>query len=233
MLSRSNRYHIAVFLLAALVLFAGLHSAETSEAAQLDDTTAVLTEVEKADLAYMREEEKLARDLYLAFHDLYGTPAFGNIATAEQRHMASVLILLERYGLEDPVVDNGRGIFSDPDLAALYEQLLAEGSESLTEALRVAAAVEEIDILDLQESLANTDEVDIKRVYGNLLAGSTNHLRAYSALWEGQTGQSYVPQFMDVDAYEALAGGQSGRPGRGNGRSSARARNGARGERGR
>jgi len=56
----------------------------------------------------------------------------------------------------------------------LYDQLVAD-------ALRVGAAVEEIDILDLEERIAQTDKAEIQLVYENLAKGSRNHLRALTS----------------------------------------------------
>jgi hypothetical protein len=61
----------------------------------------------------------------------------------------------------------------------LYDQLVAGGSVSLVEALKVGAAIEEIDIIDLQAALALVDNRDIRLVYENLLSGSRNHLQAF------------------------------------------------------
>lgn len=49
---------------------------------------------------------------------------------------------------------------------------MADGSRSLADALRVGATIEEIDLLDLEERIAQTDEADIKLVYENLAKGS-------------------------------------------------------------
>lgn len=63
-------------------------------------------------------------------------------------------------------------MFTNPDLQALYNNLTARSSQSLAEALKVGAAIEEIDILDLESRLAQTDNTDIQQVYNNLLSGS-------------------------------------------------------------
>lgn len=182
---------------------------------------------EVADLRYMREEEKLAHDVYLALYDLWGIPVFQNIAASEQTHTEAVKTLIDRYGIEDPAVGNALGVFVDPDLQALYDDLVATGSLSLGDALKVGAAIEEIDILDLEESIARTDNADIILVYENLLQGSRNHLRAFVSTFERQTGETYVPRYMDQAAYEAIIsegiergnpGGGAGGGGRGNGR---------------
>ncbi|MBN1921912.1 MAG: DUF2202 domain-containing protein [Anaerolineae bacterium] len=192
-----------------------------------------LSDAETAGLLLMREEEKLAQDVYLALYDLWGQPVFQNIASSEATHTAAVLTLLERYGIADPVGDNAAGVFTDPELQALYDDLVAQGSESLIAALRVGAAVEEIDILDLEELSAQTDKADILTVYANLTKGSRNHLRAFVRTLEQRGGESYVPQYMNQEDFDAIIasgvesggvgnngaiGNRGNRGGRGNGR---------------
>ena len=95
------------------------------------------------------------------------------------------------------------------------DQLVETGAQSIEDALRVGAAIEEIDILDLEAHMAETDREDILRVYGNLLSGSENHLRAFVGNLERRVQSAYVPQYLDQDAYEAILGAGQGR---GNGR---------------
>ena len=154
----------------------------------------------------MREEEKLARDVYLTLGDEWTFPIFQNTARSEQTHMDSVKTLLGRYGLDDPAANNEVGVFTNPDLQALYDQLVEQGSQSLGDALKVGAAIEEIDILDLEEYLAQTDRADIQRVYENLLRGSRSHLRAFTSTLEAQTGEIYQPQYLTQEEYDAIAG---------------------------
>src|SRR4030042_2949481 len=122
------------------------------------------SESEVAGLLYMREEEKLAHDVYTTFYSQFGNQNFQNISQSEQTHSESVKTLLDRYGLTD-LASNETGVFTNPDLQALYDELISRGSQSLAEALNVGAAIEEIDILDLKERLAQTDNVDIQLVY--------------------------------------------------------------------
>ncbi len=170
-------------------------------------SVAGLTEAEAVSLRYMREEEKLAHDVYVALFEAWGLPIFQNIANSESSHTAAVLRLLERYGLDDPAAGNPVGVFTDPALQALYDQLTAQGRQSLGEALKVGAAIEEIDILDLEESSQQTDKADILRVYANLLKGSRNHLRSFVKTLQQQTGEIYVPQYMSQAAYDVIIGG--------------------------
>lgn len=162
-------------------------SAATEESAQQNpdrgdncDFTAVLTEDEIADLLHMREEEKVARDVYLKFYELYQKPIFANIAQSENKHMAAVLNLINGYGLTDPVADKAQGEFN-PDFQELYDNLVAEGSADITAAYEVGVKIEELDIADLEECIASTEVENIIMVYNNLLAGSGNHLNAFNS----------------------------------------------------
>ncbi len=170
-------------------------------AAGLDGLSAAESEA----LLFMREEEKLAQDVYLALYDQWGLAIFQNIAASEQTHTNAVLALLERYGLADPASTQA-GEFSNPDLQALYSQLVARGSQSLSEALKVGGLIEEIDILDLQTSLAQTDNQDIAQVFNSLLKGSSNHLRAFANTLTTQTGETYQPQTLSLADYQAIVG---------------------------
>jgi len=174
------------------------------------------SEEEIADLIFMREEEKLAHDVYNVLYDQYGLAIFSNIAASELKHTDAIKLLLDRYGLEDPVGDNGPGEFTNEDLQTLYNDLIDSGSQSLTDALLVGLAIEEIDILDLEEAMARTELPAILMVYGNLLKGSHNHLRAFVSVYESQTGEVYVPRWLSQEAYDEILSEDSGQGRRGN-----------------
>ena len=177
-----------------------------------------LSDEEAASLIFMREEEKLARDVYNALYTIWGQPIFQNIASSEQAHMDEVKQLMDRYGLTDPALAPGQ--FTDASLQALYDQLVAQGSKSLADALKVGTAIEEIDIQDLQTRLAQTDNADIQWVYNNLMSGSYNHLNAFTSVLLQTTGETYQPQYLSADEYQSIATGSMGngyQGGRGNG----------------
>jgi hypothetical protein len=180
-----------------------------------------LSAEEAAALAYMREEEKLAHDVYVKLYEFWGLPIFQNISQSEQTHTDSMEVLLDRYELADPAVETA-GVFTNPDLQALYNDLVAQGSESLAAALKVGAAIEEIDILDLQARLALTDQADIQQVFANLLAGSENHLRAFTTTLKNQTGEIYQAQYMSSAAYQEIVSASMGDGGKGGGQGSGR-----------
>ena len=167
----------------------------------------VLTDSEAEGLAFMREEEKLAHDLYVALADQYGLPVFATIARSESLHMDAMLTLLNVYDLPDPAAGKQAGEFTNATLQALYDDLLARAQDSSAEALRVAALVEETDILDLQARLAQTDQADITRVYQNLLQASEMHLRSFALQIERQTGSEYKPVLLDASAFASMVDG--------------------------
>jgi hypothetical protein len=178
---------------------------------------------EAAGLIFMREEEKLAHDVYVTLGTMWQLPIFSNIAQSEQRHTAAVRTVLTAYHLADPAVGNAVGVFTDPTLQALYTQLVAQGSQSLAAALTVGATIEDLDIVDLQSRLEQSDHVALQRLYETLLQGSSNHLRAFTSLLLQQGGDAYTPQYLDQESYDAIIN-NVGHGGRSNNRGPRRGR---------
>ena len=139
-----------------------------------------LTEDEQSWLVAMREEEKLARDLYATFYSTWNLRTFQNTAKSEQSHMNTIGRLLKRYGVEDPVADNTVGVFSNPEVQALFDTLAAQGSQSLADALQVGVQLEQADIDDLTEAIAATTHRDIVSGYKGLLSASKTHLKTFT-----------------------------------------------------
>lgn len=154
-------------------------------------------------LAMLREEERLAHDVYAASAARWGTPAFGNIANSESTHTAAVLALLVRYGLADPLAGLPEGVFLTPAFQDLHGTLVATSRDGLVDALKVGVQIEELDIRDIAALGAETDNADIQLVYDNLQRGSRNHLRSYYKLLT-QQGGSYVPQYLSQVAFDAI-----------------------------
>ena len=166
-------------------------------------------------IIFMLEEEKLARDVYLALGDLWGLRIFSNIAAAEQRHLDAMLDLARERGLAGDVPTAAIGSFDNADLQELHDDLVDFGSRSLEDALEVGAIIEEVDINDLETYLAATEADDVATVYENLLRGSRNHLRAFVSQLAA-AGVERQPYEMDAAAYEEVlaseverGGGQS------------------------
>lgn len=162
-----------------------------------------LDDAEIASLAFMREEEKLAHDVYVALFEKWGVRIFENISLSEQRHTEAIKLLLDKYSQEDPASVES-GIFNNEDLQNLYTELVSLGDDSLIAALKVGAAIEEIDIIDIQQAIDDKiNNEDITIVYENLKSGSGNHLRAFVRNLE-MNGVDYIPQYLSADVYLSI-----------------------------
>jgi len=186
--------------LAAGVLAAAVLSLPLPSVA--DEALTGLSVAEAESLTYMREEEKLARDVYLTMQDYWDNRVFVNIAEAEQSHADAVASLLEKYGLVDPALD-AIGYFNNSDLQALYDKLVTRGLASELEALRVGGLIEEVDMHDIQHAIDEAEHEDIRTVYENLICGSRNHLRAFVDAIERQH-VDYQAQYLDQDEVDAI-----------------------------
>ena len=162
-----------------------------------------LTLQEEESLLFMREEEKLARDVYLYLYDIWGDQIFLNISASEQQHTDAVLGLIEKYNLPDPAADKAEGEFDNLDLQGLYDLLTAQGAASLIDALIVGATIEDLDINDLNSQLLFIDNADIILVYESLLKGSRNHLRAFTGRLT-DLGFDYAPVYISQEDYDAI-----------------------------
>ena len=134
---------------------------------------------ERNGLILMREEEKMAHDIYSFLYDKWNIMIFNNIASSEQTHTDAVLELLDKYDIDDPASGKNIGVFNDTSLQRMYNQLLINGNYSLLSALTVGATIEDLDIYDLEKLILKADNQDIAFVYNNLLKASRNHMRAF------------------------------------------------------
>jgi len=169
---------------------------------QSADKTSELDDTEIHHLLFIREEEKMARDVYRILYERWSNPIFANIIESEQAHMDAVANLLVFYGQDDPVTSDETGEFNDEAIAKLYSDLVERGSQSESEALRVGAYIEEYDILDIWKAYDETDEERIQTVYQNLYEGSYNHLGAFVYVYELVTGVDYERQMLGEEEYE-------------------------------
>lgn len=185
---------------------------------------------EETHMMFMREEEKLARDVYTMLGATWPDQAvFSGISGSEQGHTDSVKNLIEGYGLTDPNTNDNVGAYTGEDYAGYftekYKLLVDKGSINELEALYVGAFIEELDmldivqcpqaIIDIQRSIRSTsdcglnytDEDQIQTVFGNLLDGSKSHLRAYVGRIENVIGDgNYVAQVLTQEEVNAILG---------------------------
>lgn len=185
---------VVVVLMTTLLVVSSCSKEETIQV-----QTETLSQQEKADLEYSREEEKLARDVYLYSYDKYGLVVFNNIAQSEQQHMDQILVLLNKYQLEDPAFSQ-RGVFKDQALQNLYNNFTSQSDISLIEALKVGAIIEDFDINDLNILESNTDKTDLLSTYANLKCGSRNHMRSFNTQLLAN-GINYQPEYISLEDF--------------------------------
>ncbi len=166
-----------------------------------------LNSTEITGMKYMREEEKLAHDVYIYAYNKYGTKIFQNIADSESTHTFLVSVLLEKYNISDPAAGEPEGVFKNATIQKLYWELVSRVNKSEEEALIVGANIEELDIVDIQHWIDLTDNKDIKYVYTFLINGSANHLRAFVSTLEKMYNYTYKPVYLSQEEYQRIING--------------------------
>jgi hypothetical protein len=201
------RYLALTLSIASTLLFAC-----TDDNKETIDTLAQVTPLttqEIEDLQFLREEEKLARDMYTHAYNLYGVNIFNNIASSKQRHTNSVLELMNRYEVED-IATATLGDFTDSELSQLYTALIARVETSEAEAYTVGATIEDLDIYDLDLKATQSQNSELQNLYANLKCGSENHMRAFTKKLTA-LNLTYIPEYIDAVQYtEILAAPQGG-----------------------
>lgn len=197
-----------LFLLfvATMIATTGLISCDKTEEPVIPDLpSTALTEAEINMLQFMREEEKLARDVYQYFSDKYGLNVFNNIKSSEQTHTSAVLAIMNQYNVPD-IAATTPGVFNNGELQALYAALIEQGNASVSAALIVGATIEDVDIRDLRVAVTTTAKTDIIDMYKRLECASDNHLRAFTNNLNGY-GVTYTPQFISAADYAEILNG--------------------------
>lgn len=197
-----------------------------SEAGQLDIT-------ETTHLIFMREEEKLARDVYITLSSMWpDSPIFQEIGEgSEQTHTDVIRDKLADYGIPDPNPDTNNlpssiGVYTGEEFGAYFQEkymlLINKGSQSELDALYVGAFIEELDMHDLIEcpkiivetdngitdcGLHYTDEPALISTINSLLDGSKNHLRAFVGRIESVIGEgNYEAQVISQEEVDEILG---------------------------
>ena len=193
---------IKKIIIVVFTVFFILISSCTDNDDDVSQQVAALNQLEINDLNFLREEEKLARDVYLFSYDLYELQIFKNISNSEQQHMNSVLKLLSSYNLEDPASEI-IGVYNNPELQAIYNNLIEKSKKSLLNALEVGNIIEDLDINDIALNEERTSKLDILNVYSSLKCGSRNHLRNFNNQLLNNGG-SYTPNYISKDTFNVI-----------------------------
>jgi hypothetical protein len=192
-----------------------------------------LDAAEEVHLLYMRAEEKLAHDVYLALGAQFPDYAvFSNIVDSETTHVETMIKMIEKFGLTDPNILDGPGVFNEANFGAFftinYTDLTdVDAAESpLLQALLNGALIEELDmhdivwcpveIVDAVDTITDmygcgmeyTDARALIRSYGNLLDGSENHLRAFVRAIETAFPEEYPyqAQYLSQEEVDEILG---------------------------
>ncbi len=164
--------------------------------------SATLTDTLAASLIKIREEEKLARDVYAVVGRTWNNQVFQRISTAENNHLTAVITLMRSAGLTDTALE-AEGIFTGSGMQAMYDSLVSQGEASFQEACQAGARIEEMDINDLSRALLNTSDSNATLVLENLLRGSRNHLRAFNRQLAA-LGYTYTPVYISQDEFDQI-----------------------------
>ena len=209
---------ITFILLIGITVLSSCDSEDNLGATSEEYNVAVLAQISETILAFpldsldaeeisglelMREEEKLARDVYLHLYETWGIRIFLNISNSESTHMHTIKVLLDRYELEDPISEDVEGEFENSELAALFTSLTSFGDSSLVNAFRVGSTIEDLDIKDLMDLTEETDNEDILFAYDNLTRGSRNHIRSFVSKLN-TSGESYDAQFISETLLDSI-----------------------------
>jgi hypothetical protein len=164
--------------------------------------TPYLNESELTSLIKMKDEEKLARDVYSALYQKWGSTVFSRISTAENNHLNAIVGILQYYNSTDTLISEA-GMFADMNVQNLYNSLVAKAYETIEDAYKTGALIEEMDIKDLRDALTATSNANITLVFENLERGSRNHLRSfYNQLTA--LGLVYTPIYITEADYSQI-----------------------------
>lgn len=205
-----------------------LNGKAVSASSEAETDGIVLDVNEKSHLIFMREEEKLARDVYLTLGTMYpDSIIFGKIDDSEQTHINAVKTILEKYGVDDPNTNDNVGAYTGEDygwyFTEKYNLLVERASISELEALYVGAFIEELDMVDINQcpevivetdngindvsecGKIYTDNTDIVELYTALLDGSDNHLEGYVKNIEKYIGEgNYQAQVLTQEQVDEI-----------------------------
>ncbi len=190
-------------IILALLVLATLGACDNDET-PITGTELYVTDLTLEDenaLLFMLEEEKLARDTYDFLDGLYGINQFANIKVSEQSHVNAMVELLDQYQIDYTILPYGE--FANEEMQKLYDQFVEKGQIDAGNALEVGATIEDLDIVDLGIFINATANPSMINVFESLQCGSRNHLRSFVRAIEN-SGETYVPQFLTIEAYNAI-----------------------------
>ncbi|GAA4809983.1 DUF2202 domain-containing protein [Litoribaculum gwangyangense] len=189
------------YLIIVVIIMFAIGCSDHDKVYDTDSLEITLSQSDKEALLFMLEEEKLARDTYLFLDNIWSINPFSNIKNSEQNHMDSIESLLVKYQINYDVLPLGE--FKNQDLQSLYNQFQIDGILSMTNALKIGATIEDLDIVDLQNFINATNNLSIISVFQSLQCGSKNHLKSFVSSLEN-INDSYTPQFLSNEEFKII-----------------------------
>lgn len=199
-----TKYPNSSIFLFVLLFSVGIAACKKDDKVTPVDNTTSVSETEKQALLKMLEEEKLARDTYKHLYSIWNVKVFDNISQSEQTHMNTVEDLLKQFGIEYTIEDPG--VFANEELRNYYESFVDQGDDSLVQALKIGATIEDLDIVDLRDYLKWVTNSSIQSAFTKLQCGSRNHIRSFVSQLQSNNSD-YTPQFLSVAEYEEILAG--------------------------
>lgn len=163
-----------------------------------------LTPQEAATLAYLWEEQKHLRDIFLAGSECSDDPEMVSAAVAEQEHMDLLKGLLHHYGLEVPVPSEEVGVFTDSFEIMPWTGWSYSCVRPDTGAFVMATIYEERLIWNLLQAIEQTDKQRLLDAYNFLLAEACDHLRLFVSLYDWDDWEA---AFLSQDLFDQILAG--------------------------
>lgn len=180
----------------------GVSTLTRANVAPVLGVTAPLSADEIEFLFAIREDEKVARDLYTSFSALYpASVQIAKIKTAEDSHIACIEAVLDYYEISYPAM-TATGVFEDAERQALYNDLV-DKSATLLETFGTMAVIEEETVLAYKSVQSEITNENISLVVANMIKASSNHLKA-AVRQITALGGSYTPSYLSAEEFDAI-----------------------------
>ena len=144
------------------------------------DRDSELTQDQIDDLEDLYEEEKLRKDVYSTFDDIWDSDILEELEKSAEDSMDEIEDIFDEYDLDLPVLSDEAGVFEDEELEDIYDSIIEDGENSLEDALDSSLDLENGDV-DSLEDLLKGDDVpdDIEELYSDLLKDSKDSIKIF------------------------------------------------------
>jgi len=175
------KYKKILYPLVIASFFTGCMGGSASNLGSKYNNKVSLNSSVKDSLAFMYEEERLAKEVYLSVYQKQPVQQLYRIATnSETRHISAVESLARKYGV--PITAQRVGHYKNRHIQELFNTLYKKGIRSTKDALEVGCMVEVTDINDLNKYIYQAQKAgasDVVQTYEFLRRGSYNHYWAF------------------------------------------------------